>query len=71
MFLNPQISKQLADEHRRDLIAGAQQESFARQVQAGSGTGSGTGTARQRQPLTNRVWRRLRSVIRPRLEPQI
>jgi hypothetical protein len=67
MFLNPQISKQLADEHRRDLIADAQQESFARQFQAGSGSG----TAKQRQPLTNRVWRRLRSVIRPRLEPQI
>jgi hypothetical protein len=65
MFLNPQISKQLADEHRRDLIADAQQESFARQFQAGSGT------AKQRQPLTNRLWRRLRSVIRPRLEPQI
>jgi hypothetical protein len=69
MFLNPQISKQLADEHRRDLIAAAQQESFARQFQAGSGTGNGT--AKQHQPLTNRLWRRLRSVIRPRLEPQI
>jgi hypothetical protein len=73
MFLNPQISKQLADEHRRDLVAAAQQESLARQFQAGSGTGTrtGTGTAKQHQPLANRVWRRLRSVIRPGLEPLI
>ena len=65
MFINPQISKQLADGHRRDLIAGDQQQALARQFQAGSGT------ARHHQPLTNRVWRRLRPVTRPRLEPQI
>jgi hypothetical protein len=64
MFLNPQISKQLADEHRRDLLADAQQQTFARQVRTGSGTD------RHRQPLTNRLWRRLRPVSSPRLEPQ-
>ena len=63
MFINPEISKQLATEHRRDLLADAQQQSFARQVQAGSGP------AKARQPLTYRLWRRLRTVTR--LEPQI
>jgi hypothetical protein len=62
MFLNPQISKQLADEHRRDLIADAQQQTLARKA--------GSGTTSHRQPLTNRLWRRLRPVTRPRLEPQ-
>jgi hypothetical protein len=61
MFINPQISKQLADEHRRDLLADAQQQSFARQVQASPAT------ARRRQPLTSRLWRRLRPVTSPRL----
>ena len=65
MFLNPQITKQLADEHRRDLIADAQQQTLARQIRAGSGTD------RHRQPLTDRLWRRLRPVTRPRLEPQV
>jgi hypothetical protein len=65
MFINPQISKQLADEHRRDLIAGDQQQTLTRQVRAGSST------ARDRQPLTNRPWRRLRPATRPRLEPQV
>ena len=64
MFINPEISKQLAAEHRRDLLADAQQQSFARQFRAASGT------ARQRQPLTLRLWRRLRPVTSPRLEPQ-
>ncbi len=64
MFLNPQISKQLADEHRRDLLADARQQTFARQVRTGSGTD------RHRQPLTNRLWRRLRPVTRPSLEAQ-
>ena len=67
MFINPQISKQLADEHRRDLMTDARQQSFARQVQAGSGTG----TAMQRQSLSYRLWRRLRPVASPRLEPQV
>ena len=61
MFINPQISEQLASEHRRDLLADAQQQGFARKVQAESGT------ARHRQPLTNRLWHRLRPVTRPRL----
>jgi hypothetical protein len=64
MFINPEISKHLATEHRRDLLADAQQQSFARQLRTESGT------ARHRQPLTNRLWRRLRPVSRPRLEPQ-
>jgi hypothetical protein len=64
MFINPQLSKQLTDEHRRDLIAGDQQQALARQLRAGSGT------AKHRQPLMNRLWRRLRPVTRPRLEPQ-
>jgi hypothetical protein len=64
MFINPQISKQMADERRRDLIADDQQQTLARQLRAGSGT------AKHRLPLTNRRWRRLRPVTRPRLEPQ-
>ncbi len=65
MFINPQISKQLADEHRRDLLADAEIQSFARKVQAESKT------AQHRQPLTYRLWRRLRPATRPRLEPQV
>jgi len=65
MFINSQISKQVADEHRRDLIADAQQQALPRQLRAGSGT------VKHRQPLTNRLWRRLRPVTRPRLEPQV
>ena len=65
MFMNPEISRQLADEHRRDLLADAQQQSFARQFQAESGA------ARHRQPLTYRLWRRLRPVSSPSLEPQV
>jgi hypothetical protein len=62
MFINPQISKQLADEHRRDLLADARQNSLARQVQVAA-----SGTARRRLPLTSRLWRRLRPVSSPRL----
>ena len=62
MFLNPQISKQLADEHRRDLMADARQQSFARQVRGGSGTA---------KPLGYRLWHRSRPVLSPRLEPQV
>ena len=65
MFINPEISKQLASEHRRDLLADAQQQSLARQFRAEPGT------ARHRQPLTYRLWRRLRPVRSPRLEPQV
>ncbi len=65
MFINPQISKQLTDQHRRDLIADDQQQTLARQLRAGSGT------AKHRRPLTNRLWRRRRPVTRPRLEPQV
>ena len=65
MFINPEISKQLAAEHRRDLLAGAQQQSFARQVRAESGT------ARHRQALTYRLWRRLHPASSPRLESQV
>ena len=64
MFIDPQTSKQLADERYRELLADAQHQSFARKLQADSGT------ARHRQPLTYRLWRRLRPVISPRLEPQ-
>jgi hypothetical protein len=64
MFMNPQISKQLADEHRRDLLADAQQQGLVRQVRAQRGT------ARHRQPLIDRLWRRVRPVTSPRLEPQ-
>jgi hypothetical protein len=64
MFINPEISKQLAAEHRRDLLADAQHQSFVNQARTGSGT------AAQREPLTSRLWRRLRPVSSPRLEPQ-
>ena len=60
MFINPQISKQLADEHRRDLIAGDQQQILARQLRAGSGT------AGPRQRLSDRLWHRLRSLTKVR-----
>jgi hypothetical protein len=62
MFINPEISRQLANEHRRDLLADAQQQSFARQLR------TEPGAARRRQPLTYRPWRRPRPVTR--LEPQ-
>jgi hypothetical protein len=65
MFINPEIGRQLASEHRRDLLADAQQQSFARQVRTGAGP------AKDHQPLTNRLWRRLRPVTSPRLEPQV
>ena len=64
MFINPEISKQLATEHRRDLLADAAQQSFARQIQ-------NDGHAERRQPLSYRLWRRLRPVTSPRLEPQL
>jgi hypothetical protein len=65
MFINPEISRQLANEHRRDLLADAAQASLARQIRPESGT------ARHGQPLTTRLWRRLRPVTRPRLEPLV
>ncbi len=65
MFINPQISKQLADERRRDLVADDQQQTLARQLRTGSGP------AGHREPLTNRLWHRLRPVTRPSLEPQV
>ncbi len=65
MFINPEISRQLAAEHRRDLLADAAQQSFARQFQAEAGP------AKHRQPLTYRLWRRLRPVTSPRLEPLV
>jgi len=61
MFINPRISRCLANERRRDLIADAEQQTLPRQLRSGSGT------AEHRQPLTNRLWRRLRPVTRPRL----
>jgi hypothetical protein len=64
MFINPEISRQLANEHRRDLLADAAKQSLARQIRTESRT------TQPRQPLTNRLWRRLRPVTRPRLEPQ-
>jgi len=70
MFINPEISKQLAAEHRRDLLADAAQQSLARQSLARQ-IQAEPGTARHRQPLTDRLWRRLRPVTRPRLEPQV
>jgi len=75
MFINPEISKQLAAEHRRDLLADAAQQSLARQSLARQSLArqiqAEPGTARHRQPLINRLWRRLRPVTRPRLEPQV
>jgi hypothetical protein len=65
MFINPEISRQLAAEHRRDLLADAQEQNFARQFC------TEPGTARHHQPLTYRLWRRLRPVTSPRLEPQV
>ena len=65
MFIHPEISRQLGNEHRRDLLADAARQSLARQIRTESRT------ARHRQPVTNRLWRGLRPVIRPRLEPQV
>ena len=61
MFINPEISRQLANEHRRDLTADARQQTLARQAR----------TTTHRQSLTYRPWRRLRPVTSPRLEPQV
>jgi hypothetical protein len=61
MYMHPEISKQLADERRRDMLTDAQNDRLARQAR----------TAPHRQPLTYRLWRRLRPVTRPRLEPQV
>jgi hypothetical protein len=63
--MHPEITRQLADEHRRDMLTDAQNRRLARQL------GPEPGTARHRQPLTYRLWRRLRPVTRPRLEPQV
>ena len=63
MFINPEISKQLAAEHRRDMFTDAQHATLVRQCQAPA-----AGTARHRQPLTARLWRRLRLVTG--LQPQ-
>jgi hypothetical protein len=63
--MHPEITKQLADEHRRDMLADAQNRRLVRQFDGDRGT------ARHRQPLTYRLWRRLRPVARPRLEPQL
>ena len=65
MFINPEISRQLAAEHRRDLLADAQEHNFARQFR------TVPGIAMHRQPLISRLWRRLRPVTLPRLEPQV
>ena len=65
MFIDPQTSKQLADEHYRELLADAQHQNFARKLQAESGT------ARHRRPLTYRLWRRLRLVSSARLGSQV
>ena len=65
MFMHPETARQLCDERRHDLAAAAQHQHLVRQLQAEPGT------ARHRQPLTYRLWRRLRAVSRPRLEPQV
>jgi hypothetical protein len=46
MFINPLLSKQLTDQHRRDLIGDDQRQALARHLRAGSGT------AEHPQPLT-------------------
>jgi hypothetical protein len=65
MYMHPEISRQLADERRRDMLTKAQNDRFARQFRGESAT------ARHRQPVTYRLWRRVRPVTRPHLEPQV
>jgi hypothetical protein len=56
-MLNPHTTKLIADEHRRDMLAGAQRQSLARQVPAEPGN------ARQ---FTQRLRLSLRAITRPR-----
>ena len=61
MFTNPQISRALADEHQRDLMAQADQQRLARQAQAASAA------AKDRQQPRRRLRRVLRvaALLRP------
>jgi hypothetical protein len=63
MYMHPEISRQLADERRRDMLTDAQNDRLARQFRSESATAP--------QPLTYRLWRRLRPVTHPHLEPQV
>ena len=65
MFIEPGTAKQLADQRYRDMLTDARDHRLARQLDADPET------ARHRQPLTYRLWRRLRPVSRPHLEPQV
>jgi hypothetical protein len=56
-MMNPHISKQIVDEHRRDLLANAQRQSLVRQFSA---------EPRSAQSLAQRLSRRLRAIARPR-----
>ena len=56
-MLNPHTTKLIADEHRRDMLAGAQRQSLARQVPA---------QPKNTQQLTQRLRLRLRAIVRPR-----
>jgi hypothetical protein len=65
MNMHTHAARQLADEKHRDLVAEARRQRSVRQLQ------DEPATAGARQPLTSRLWRRLRPVSRPRLEPQV
>jgi len=56
-MLNPHTTKLIADEHRRDMLAGAQRQSLARQVPA---------EPRNARQLTQRLRLSLRAITRPR-----
>ena len=55
-------AKQLADSKHRDLVADARRQRSVRRLQDAPTTA---------QPLAYRLWRRLRPVSRPGLEPQV
>ncbi len=56
-MLNPHTTKLIADEHRRDMLAGAQRQGLTRQVPA---------QPKNAQQLTQRLRLSLRAITRPR-----
>lgn len=63
MFLNPNISRELARERQRDMLAQAEQDRLARQVQAAARAAAGS---RPRpEPRLRRALRAVAALLRP------
>ncbi len=65
MHMHPEISRELAGQRHREMLTEARNDRLARQFRGESQT------APHRQPLAYRLWRRVRPVTRPGLEPQV